>query len=64
MGNAAAGAVGHDDVVEAAVKALKDGHHGYTPAQGILELREAVAKPGETPPSVAAISRSGTSPPP
>ncbi|MEM7056250.1 MAG: pyridoxal phosphate-dependent aminotransferase [Pseudomonadota bacterium] len=30
-------------VVEAAVKAMQDGHHGYTPAQGILELREAVA---------------------
>ena len=32
-----------DHVVEAAVKALRDGHHGYTPAQGILPLREAVA---------------------
>lgn len=31
-----------DHVVEAAVKALRDGHHGYTPANGILELREAV----------------------
>ncbi|MCC7017090.1 MAG: pyridoxal phosphate-dependent aminotransferase [Rhodospirillales bacterium] len=30
-------------VVEAAVKALRDGHHGYTPANGILPLREAVA---------------------
>jgi len=30
-------------IVEAAVKALRDGHHGYTPAQGILPLREAVA---------------------
>ncbi len=30
-------------IVEAAVKALKDGHHGYTPATGILPLREAVA---------------------
>ncbi|MBM3565668.1 MAG: pyridoxal phosphate-dependent aminotransferase [Alphaproteobacteria bacterium] len=30
-------------VVEAAIKALKDGHHGYTPANGILPLREAVA---------------------
>ena len=30
-------------IVEAAVKALRDGHHGYTPAQGIPELREAVA---------------------
>ena len=32
-----------EHVVEAAVKALRDGQHGYTPAQGILELREAVS---------------------
>jgi len=32
-----------DHIVEAAVKALHDGHHGYTPATGILALREAVA---------------------
>lgn len=32
-----------DHIVEAAVKALRDGHHGYTPANGILSLREAVA---------------------
>ena len=32
-----------DFIVEAAVKALRDGHHGYTPADGILPLREAVA---------------------
>src|SRR6202047_4829914 len=31
-----------EHVVEAAVKALRDGHHGYTPAVGILPLREAV----------------------
>ena len=31
-------------IVEAAVKALRDGHHGYTPANGILPLREAVAR--------------------
>ncbi len=31
-------------IVEAAIKALKDGHHGYTPANGILPLREAVAR--------------------
>ena len=31
-------------VVEAAVKALRDGHHGYTPATGILPLREAVSR--------------------
>ena len=30
-------------IVEAAVKALRDGHHGYTPATGILPLREGVA---------------------
>src|SRR5918995_6750339 len=30
-------------VVEAAIQALRDGHHGYTPATGILPLREAVA---------------------
>ena len=33
-----------DHVVEAAIKALHDGHHGYTPATGILPLREAVAR--------------------
>ena len=32
-----------DFIVEAAVKALREGHHGYTPATGILPLREAVA---------------------
>ena len=31
------------NIVEAAVKALRDGQHGYTPANGILPLREAVA---------------------
>ncbi|MDJ1160205.1 pyridoxal phosphate-dependent aminotransferase [Chelatococcus sp. SYSU_G07232] len=30
-------------IVEAAVRALRDDHHGYTPATGILPLREAVA---------------------
>jgi aspartate aminotransferase len=30
-------------IVEAAVKALRDGEHGYTAATGILPLREAVA---------------------
>ncbi len=30
-------------IVEAAIKALQDGHHGYTPAPGIPALREAVA---------------------
>ncbi len=32
-----------DHIVEAAIQALRDGHHGYTPANGILPLREAVA---------------------
>src|SRR6266516_902715 len=32
-----------DFIVEAAVKALRNGHHGYTPAVGIAPLREAVA---------------------
>lgn len=30
-------------IVEAGVRALRDGHHGYTPATGIQPLREAVA---------------------
>jgi aspartate/methionine/tyrosine aminotransferase len=30
-------------IVEAAIQALRDGHHGYTPANGILPLREAVS---------------------
>ena len=32
-----------DHIVEAAIKAMRDGHHGYTPATGIKPLREAVA---------------------
>jgi len=31
-------------IVEAAKKALDDGHHGYTPANGLLELREGVSR--------------------
>jgi aspartate/methionine/tyrosine aminotransferase len=31
-------------VVEAAVRALRDGHHGYTPAPGLPEVREAIAE--------------------
>ena len=31
-------------IVEAAVKALRDGEHGYTDATGIAPLREAVAE--------------------
>ena len=33
-----------NNIVEAAIKALRDGHHGYTPSNGIIELREAVSK--------------------
>ncbi|WP_041768784.1 pyridoxal phosphate-dependent aminotransferase [Pseudovibrio sp. FO-BEG1] len=32
-----------EHIVEAAVKALRDGHHGYTGATGILPLRETIA---------------------
>ncbi|MFK7857416.1 MAG: pyridoxal phosphate-dependent aminotransferase [Granulosicoccus sp.] len=31
------------NIVDAAIKAIRDGHHGYTPAVGIEPLREAVA---------------------
>tara|TARA_B100001248_G_scaffold226451_1_gene184458 strand:- start:5003 stop:6082 length:1080 start_codon:yes stop_codon:yes gene_type:complete len=33
-----------EHIVDAAIKALKDGEHGYTQGKGILRLREAVAK--------------------
>ncbi len=32
------------NIQEAAIKAIKDGKHGYTPSNGIPELREAVAE--------------------
>ncbi|WP_136440553.1 pyridoxal phosphate-dependent aminotransferase [Pacificoceanicola onchidii] len=32
-----------EHIVEAGIKALRDGHHGYTPANGLPQLREAVA---------------------
>ena len=32
-----------EHIVEAAIRALRDRHHGYTPATGIRPLREAVA---------------------
>ena len=32
------------NIQEAAIKAIRDGKHGYTPSNGILELREAVSK--------------------
>ena len=31
-------------IIEAGIKALKDGAHGYTPSMGIISLREAVAQ--------------------
>lgn len=37
-----------EHIVEAAIKALKDGHHGYTPANGTLECREAVSRRVQT----------------
>tara|TARA_B100001123_G_scaffold419800_1_gene525420 strand:- start:2475 stop:3635 length:1161 start_codon:yes stop_codon:yes gene_type:complete len=33
-----------NNIVEAGIKALRDGYHGYTPSNGILILREAVAE--------------------
>jgi len=33
-----------EHIVEAAVKALRDGAHGYTPANGLLVTREAVSR--------------------
>ena len=33
-----------EHIVEAAIKALRDGHHGYTPATGLLATREAVVR--------------------
>ena len=32
-----------ENISEAAIRAIRDGHHGYTPATGIAPLREAVA---------------------
>ena len=32
------------NIQDAAVKAIRDGKHGYTPSAGILELRQAVAQ--------------------
>ncbi|MBQ65592.1 MAG: aspartate aminotransferase [Marinovum sp.] len=33
-----------DHIVQAGIKALQDGHHGYTPANGLPQLRTAVAE--------------------
>ena len=43
-------------IVEAAVKALRDGEHGYTDATGIAPLREAVSA-GPAPAASASRSR-------
>ena len=32
-----------NNIIEAACKAIRDGHHGYTPSNGMFSLREAVA---------------------
>ena len=32
------------NILNAAEKAIRDGHHGYTPSNGILPLREAVSE--------------------
>src|SRR5947208_11808445 len=32
------------NIQDAAVKAVREGKHGYTPSAGIVELREAVAR--------------------
>jgi aspartate aminotransferase len=37
-----------EHIVEAAIKALRDGHHGYTPATGLLATREAVVRRTKT----------------
>ena len=46
-----------EHIVEAAVKALRDGHHGYTPATGIVPLREAVAADLAQPPRRRGLAR-------
>ena len=33
-----------DNIVNAAIKALKNGYHGYTTSNGLIELREAVSE--------------------
>ena len=32
------------NILEAAIKAIRDGKHGYTPSNGIIELREVVSR--------------------
>jgi aspartate/methionine/tyrosine aminotransferase len=45
-----------EHIVEAGIKALRDGHHGYTPTSGIPVLREAV--------SASILERTGADIPP
>src|SRR5207342_230804 len=33
-----------ENIQDAAVKAIREGKHGYTPSAGIVELRQAVAR--------------------
>ena len=33
-----------NNILEAAHKAIRDGHHGYTPSNGLLQLRQAVSE--------------------
>jgi len=33
-----------ENIVNAAIRALKEGYHGYTPSAGMLDLRQAVAR--------------------
>ena len=48
-----------DHIAEAAIKAIRDGHHGYTAANGILALREAVAGDSASSVRLAAVSALG-----
>src|SRR5918998_1486907 len=43
-------------IVEAAIKALRDGHHGYTPAVGVSPLRQAGVAGLARHPDVAILS--------
>ena len=49
-------------IVEAAIKALRDGHHGYTPANGLLATREAVVRRTLTTTGVEISPESGDDP--
>ena len=51
-----------EHIVEAGIKALRDGHHGYTPATGIKPLREAVAADLHKRFAVDGVARRGDDP--